>query len=167
MPFDPDARDKNRKAKRRFCELTGAIPGDKGLLGDLMLDGHSVAVRVADGGNINQIRAVRYQPLVVLRNDRWYVVAPDDVIEIVTRTAIGQHGWNPLENKSISSSAVSEYELLHEDQLRDRTLGAIAQGEKRPDLMRAMVTVSQSLSTLAAKSAGIVQGARRLLDNTN
>ena len=63
-------------AEIRFRQLTGAKEADKNSDGDAVVDGTPVEVKKASKSTLNQVRAVKYIPLVVLdvRTGSWYVV---------------------------------------------------------------------------------------------
>ncbi len=65
-----------RSAEDLFISLTGAQRVDKAALGDAVLEGRHVEVKHASSSTLNQVRAVKYIPLVVYHSPStaWYVV---------------------------------------------------------------------------------------------
>ena len=148
-------------AEQRFREITGAAPTEKAADGDALIDGRPVEVKQASTNTLNQVRAVKYLPLIVLdkRTDDWYVVPPDVIVRLVARRSRGQHTENPFESVTISRTKIRDCKVDEAD-LRAATIGALRQGDSRPDLRDAMREIKDKASSLAAWSRERV---RRLL----
>lgn len=54
-----------RSAEDLFRQLTGAQPAERAAQGDAVLEGHPVEVKRATNNTLNQVRAVKYLPIVV------------------------------------------------------------------------------------------------------
>ncbi len=54
-----------RSAEAMFRELTGAEPSAEAAKGDATLEGYQVEVKRATSNTVNQVRAVKYIPVVV------------------------------------------------------------------------------------------------------
>ena len=149
--------ESGQRAKERFIKLTGADPGPH-KNGDLLLDGHLVAVRMASGGTVNQIRAVRYLPLAVWdeNEDRWYVLSADQVVKLVVGRA-GQHGSNPLENQKRALSRIKQFQIDSDQDLRNEMLAAIERAARWQTLRRAMVDAEEDARAVAAEIVGRIQ----------
>lgn len=82
-----------RIAEQRFREITGAAPTGRTSDGDALLEGRPVEVKQASTNTLNQVRPVKYLPLVVLdtRTSGWYVVPPDEVVRLAAQRGRGQH----------------------------------------------------------------------------
>ena len=142
-----------QSAEDRFLKATGATkslkPGD----GDAVLGGSNVEVKKATTTTINQVRAVKYIPLVVLdeKNDKWYVVPAHQVVRLVSSKERGQHTENPFESATLSTSALGNYETPEAD-LKQATLNAITEAGKYTRLKTAMDDVLKESKDLAETS---------------
>lgn len=128
----------------RYRDLTGASESPRAGLGDAVLDGHFVEIKAASKSTLNQVRAVKYIPLVVFHGPtrQWYVVPPHVVVKLCCAKARGQHSENPFESSTLSlgnlgSHRVSETDLEEgDDQSRppERPVSRVAPSDgKRPD----------------------------------
>lgn len=63
-----------------------------------MLDGCPIEVKSATSNTLNQVRAVKYIPLVAYHvpTEAWFVVPAPDVVRLVSSKARGQHTENSL-----------------------------------------------------------------------
>lgn len=62
-------------AQNKFLAITGATKS-RASEGDAVLEGHLVEVKQANSNTLNQVRAVKYLPIVVLYvpEDAWFVI---------------------------------------------------------------------------------------------
>lgn len=144
-------------AEARFIQLTGAENVVKASDGDVILDGHLIEikqVKAPTGYTLNQVRAVKYLPLVVLHipTDTWYVVPPDEIVARVAQRKRGQHTENPFESATLNLRTLQEFIVEEPRRLREATLGAVERGDCRPELREAMMWVHQSSVSLAEES---------------
>ena len=142
-----------REAERRFRDLTGASVASRSADGDAVLEGHNIEIKQASTNTLNQVRPVKYLPLVVLdtRSDKWYVVPPNQVVCLAAAKGRGQHTENPFESVTLSVAKMEEYKVEEQD-LRPATLEAIQEGERNQSLKEAMREVRQRSSDLATWS---------------
>lgn len=147
-----------REAERRFRDLTGATPAARAADGDALLEGHAVEVKQSSTNTINQVRPVKYLPLVVLdtRTSEWCVVPPDAVVRLAAQRQRGQHTENPFESVALNLAKLSDYGVAETD-LRSATIAAFRQGDRRADLKAAMQEIRRRSSELAAWSREHVQ----------
>ena len=152
-----------RSAEEMYRTLTGAAPAPRAAIGDAVLEGHAVEIKRATSVTLNQVRAVKYIPLVAYdaKGDRWFVVPPHDVVRLVARKARGQHTENPFESATLSTTALSAFETAPKD-LRAATLAAVASGERHPRVKRAMADILRGSRELAVESKAGVDEALRL-----
>ena len=148
-----------REAERRFRNLTDASVANKSADGDAVLEGHNIEIKQASTNTLNQVRPVKYLPLVVLdtRCDEWYVVPPNQVVRLAAAKGRGQHTENPFESVTLSVAKIEEY-TVSERNLRPATLEAIQEGERNQSLKEAMSEIRQRSSDLAAWSKKYVLG---------
>jgi hypothetical protein len=106
-----------KSAEERFRELTGAEKSPAAAMGDAVLDGIGVEIKKASSNTINQVRAVKYIPLVVLDDpsDQWYVVPAHEVVRQVAVKSRGQHTEIPFECATLSLKNVASYAVSAAD----------------------------------------------------
>lgn len=138
------------EAEQHFCEITGATKLAKAADGDALLDGRPVEVKQASTNTLNQVRPVKYSPLVAFdtRTTAWYVVPPDVVVRLSAQRARGQHTENPFESVTLNLAKLSDFRVAEAD-LRSATIAALKQGDSRADLRGAMEEVRNKASALA------------------
>jgi len=124
-----------------------------------VLGGCNVEVKRATAATLNQVRAVKYIPLVALHEptDTWYVVPAHIVVCLVSSKARGQHTENPFESATLNIFGLGKYKIGSEKELKQATLDAIAEAKKYPDLKKAMQSVLQESKDLAVRSIHDVQ----------
>lgn len=143
-----------QSAEDRYRRATGATKSAKSRDGDAVLGGTNIEVKKATAATLNQVRAVKYIPLVALHEptDTWYVVPAQIIVCLVSSKGRGQHTENPFESATLNVFALSKYKLARERDLKQATLDAIAEAKKYPDLKKAMETVLKESKDLAARS---------------
>lgn len=151
-----------RSAEEAFRELTGADRSETASIGDAVLQGHPIEVKQATSWTLNQVRAVKYIPLVVYYkpNDAWYVVPAHVVVAGVSAKARGQHTENPFESATLSVGSLDAYKIEDGRMLRQATLDAVAKSAEFPALKQAMDEILQESKDLAASS---IERVRELL----
>ena len=141
-----------KSAEERFLALTGATKPAKAGDGDAVLGGAFIEVKAASKQTLNQVRAVKYIPLVVYTSsNEWYVVPAHAVVQLVSAKSRGQHTENQFESATLSLSALTKYKVK-ESQLRKATLAAIAEAAKYPELKAAMDRVLQDSRDYARRA---------------
>ena len=151
-----------REAERKFREITGASRSNKSADGDAVHEGYNIEIKQASRDTLNQVRAVKYLPLVVLdtRFDEWYVVPPNHVVRLAAAKKRGQHTENPFESATLSLAKLGKYTVSGRN-LGSATLEAIQEGERNQPLKEAMSEIRQRSSDLAAWSKNYVLGLLR------
>ena len=141
-------------AEERYRLATGATKSAKSGDGDAVLGGCNVEVKRATAATLNQVRAVKYIPLVALHEptDTWYVVPAHIIVCLVSSKARGQHTENPFESATLNIFGLGKYQIGSEKELKQATLDAIAEAKKYPDIKRAMESVLKESKDLAARS---------------
>lgn len=131
-----------RTAEEMFRELTGAEPSREAAKGDALVDGYQVEVKRATSNTLNQVRAVKYIPVVVYYEPaaEWYVVPAHVVVSEVSQKLRGQHTEDPFESATLGLRNLSAYRV-DPSALRKATLDAISASDKYPDLKAAMADV--------------------------
>jgi hypothetical protein len=140
-----------RSAEELFREMTGALPAERAAQGDALLEGHPVEVKRATSVTLNQVRAVKYLPLVVYYapDDDWYVIPAHVVVAGVSQKRRGQHTENPFESATLSLNNLRAWRLEEATRLRAATLEAIAVSDEYPELRTAMQEVLRESRDLA------------------
>jgi len=143
-----------RRAEILFREYTGASGPTTAAEGDAILDGHPIEIKFASASTLNQVRAVKYSPLVVLHSppDEWYVVPAHEVVLRVAQRRRGQHTENPFESATLNLRDLGEFRVSDPVDLRSLTLGAIAASALFPELIADMRWILQSSRELADES---------------
>ena len=141
-----------RRAEEAFRLLTGADNAPRASVGDAVLEGCPIEVKNATANTLNQVRAVKYIPLVAYHQttSTWYVVPAQHVVRLVSNRLRGQHTENPFESATISVSNLGAFRVEDESQLRDRVLEAIRSADEHPELRAAMQKVLLDSKGLAA-----------------
>lgn len=153
-----------RSAEDLFREMTGAAPAETAAQGDALLEGHPIEVKRATSATLNQVRAVKYLPIVVhyVPGDEWYVVPAHVVVAGVSQKRRGQHTENPFESATLSLNSLVAWRIEDPSRLREATLEAIAASDDYPELRAAMRDVLRESRDLADVS---LERVRDLLRN--
>lgn len=138
-----------------FRVLTGARLAAARRDGDAILDGYVVELKFASGGAINQVRAVKYIPLVVHTGKDWYVIPPNEVVRLAARKKRGQHGENPFENAVFCLDEVA-HRRVPESSLAAATLAAVREGHAWPGLQREMAAMLGACRAVTSTTRGNV-----------
>jgi len=143
-----------RSAEDLFRQMTGATPATSAAQGDALLEGHPVEVKRATSVTLNQVRAVKYLPIVVhfAPTDEWYVVPAHVALARVSQKRRGQHTENPFESATLSLKNLGECKVEDPSRLREATLEAIAVSDGYPELRTAMEEVLGDSRDLADTS---------------
>ena len=143
-----------RSAEELFRQMTGAVPAERAAQGDALLEGHPVEIKRATSATLNQVRAVKYLPIVVhyAPDDEWYVVPAHVVVAAVSQKRRGQHTENPFESATLSLGNLSGWKVDDPRRLQAATLEAIAESDRYPELRAAMGEVLRTSRDLADAS---------------
>lgn len=143
-----------RSAEELFREITGAGPTRRAAEGDALLEGHPIEVKQASSVTLNQVRAVKYLPIVVryAPRDEWYVIPAHVVVVAVSQKQRGQHTENPFESATLNLNKLARWKIEGEQRLKSATLQAIADSEQFPMLREAMKDVLRESRELADES---------------
>lgn len=136
-----------KETEELFCNITGAIKSTKPSLGDVLLDEVYIEIKKTSTGSVNQVRAVKYLPLVVYSSKQkcWYVVPADVVVQVVSTKSRGQHTENPFECASISLKSVERFKVENQE---DLALAAKAAHERATQAVKVKGLMSQMLHTI-------------------
>ena len=147
-----------KDAEERYRHLTGASKSTKAGDGDAVLDGCPIEVKRATSATLNQVRPVKYIPLVAYHEptDTWYVVPAHIIVCLVSSKARGQHTENPFESATLNVYGLGKYEVAEAD-LKKATLNAIAEANKYSELKKAMAKVLVESKALAERSTKAVK----------
>ncbi|MGI8945171.1 MAG: hypothetical protein ACR2GL_02880 [Thermoleophilaceae bacterium] len=146
-----------------FRRLTGAAKADRAALGDALLDGRYVEVKRASSNTLNQVRAVKYIPLVAYYEPKaqWYVVPASEVVRQCARRSRGQHTENPFESATLSIRDLGTSAVPAGSNLKACVLKAIEEADRYPKLRELMDQVLLESTDLAASSVARVRDALR------
>jgi hypothetical protein len=143
-----------RSAEKAFRLLTGAMPAERAALGDAVLEGHLVEIKQATANTLNQVRAVKYLPIVIYYTPTasWYVIPAHRVVARVARKIRGQHTENPFESATLSLREFADTLVPDPSDLRDATIQAIAESDQYRELRDEMALILRSARESAADS---------------
>jgi len=128
-------RQQGQKAKDRFIKLVTNVrrPSDFST-GDteVNIDGVWFHVDVKDctSNTINQIRAIRYQTLVIYFDGVWYVIPPQEVVHLVGQKTRGQHTEIPFECAALTLNQIESVYRCSDSQLAERVYAAVRMGQQ-------------------------------------
>lgn len=147
-----------RPAEDKYLLLTGATKAARAALGDAVLEGNLVEIKHVGSHTLNQVRAVKYIPLVIFHepSSTWYVVPAHVVVLLVSKKNRGQHTENPFESATLDVRHLGAYQVK-EAALKQRTLDAVAESANVPALRDEMVRVLARSKSLAAESLASVR----------
>ena len=138
---------RGRFAEQLFLSRTGAEKASSASIGDAIINGNAIEIKQAKTMTTNQVRAVKYNVLVVYYcpkniSPSWYVVPPHVVCQLVSLKKRGQHTENPFESATLSINKLSDYQINDDNaSLRKGVLKAIRDGAKYPDIQDAMTCI--------------------------
>ena len=114
----------------------------------VLVDGEQlhVEVRECSANTINQVRAIRYIPLVVFAAGEWYVIPPHEVVRLVAQKSRGQHATLPFESATLSLGQIEPWCKCSAEQLNERVIEAIRSGNSASNAL-----VKQTMAGLQAK----------------
>jgi hypothetical protein len=143
-----------RSAEEAFREYTGATKPQRASAGDAILEGHPVEVKRVASATLNQVRAVKYIPLVAYHepSDSWYVIPAHAVVAAVSGKRRGQHTENPFESTTLSIHSLDQFRVDDPGELRSRTMDAIEASSRYLELKQEMQRVLQESRRLADDS---------------
>ena len=105
----PTLRQQGDNAKNLFRRLvTNVRRSNDFSAGDteVFIDGnwHHVDVKECNSNTINQVRAIRYQTLVIYNDGVWFVIPPQEVVRLMAQKSRGQHTEIPFECANLTLS---------------------------------------------------------------
>ena len=159
-----------KSAEESFRKITGASKSPKSSIGDAILCGYAIEVKKASSNTINQVRAVKWIPLVVRddKHDEWYVIPAPDVVELVSQKTRGQHTENPFESATLSVAKIERFRV-EKSELKNCVLRAVARGKKFSVLRKATEKVlsdSKKLAKVSKSEVAIALKRSRLTSRT-
>ena len=140
-------------AELRFRLITGAtLPGSKAQ-GDAIFNNVAIEVKMASANTINQVRAVKFIPLVIWSKESndWFVLPAPDIVALVSQKLRGQHTENPFESATLSLSKLRSYRV-NENLLVEALHDAITRASEFEDLRLLMSEILKKSKDLALES---------------
>lgn len=159
-----------KAVEERFFELVDARAAPRAAAGDAVVNGTPVEIKHASSDTLNQVRAVKFIPLVCFdaRTSTWYVVPAHQVVRLVAQKKRGQHTENPFESATLSVRALGAFAVADDASLQGAVAVAIEADAGYPELRRAMERILEQSSALARESrlaVNAVLGALGLRDD--
>ncbi len=161
---EPGISASGKEAERRFMAITGAAPCAKAALGDAVLNDITVEIKhTKKTTTLNQVRAVKYIPLVVWVSgeDAWYVIPAHRIVLEMSRRVRGQHTENPFESSTLNLNGFGEFRLDSDADLAAAVSRSAAESAAYPRLRAAMEEV---LAQAKSQAAADTERVRRILD---
>lgn len=163
--------NQGRASEAFFLELVpGSRKADSTSMGDatVIVDGAETPVEIkkcdtATNGTINQIRAIKFIPMVVHNPSRncWYVVPATELVRYSIRKERGQHTEISFESMNLSLSQISHFRCRSEH-LATTLQEAIRFDRQHEALRQYMASLLNQLKRLATGSR---DSAAALLDD--
>jgi len=150
MPDQSGISRSGKDAEDRFIVLTGAKATTSKARGDAVLDGREVEVKRVKKTTINQVRPLKYLPLVLYQwtTDRWFVIPAHRIVLDTARKTRGQHTEIAFESVDFSLKSYEAFECSPED-LRSTVLARAEEADQYPKLKEAMESLLAELQTTA------------------
>ena len=120
--------------------------------------GQAVEIKKCDGGTINQVRAIKFIPLVVYnsKEDQWYVVPATELVRIASTRKRGQHTEVAFESMAVSLGRLKRWKCSAHNIAT--VIEAVARADrKQVELHKAMKTLLEDLKALASARRSAVQ----------
>jgi hypothetical protein len=92
---------------------------------------YHVEVKDCQSNTINQVRAIKYQTLVIYNDGVWYVIPPQEVVRLVAQKSRGQHTEIPFECANLALNQIQSVYRCSDTQLAERVYAAIRMGQQQ------------------------------------
>ena len=117
---------------------------------EVLINGHwhYVDIKQCQSNTINQVRAIKFIPLIIFNGEGWYVIPPIDLVKIVALKSRGQHTEIPFECASLSIDHLDERFRCNSRELYKRVLIAFDQSKNNMDMKEVMDNLLSELQTL-------------------
>lgn len=126
------AGDKSKNLFRRL--VTNVRRSNDFSAGDteVNIDGNWYHIDVKDckANTVNQVRAIRYQTLVIYNDGVWFVIPPQEVVRLAAQKSRGQHTEIPFECAALTLNQIQSVYRCSDSQLAERVYAAIRMGEQ-------------------------------------
>lgn len=149
-------RHEGDEAESLFLSLVkSARRSDSQKKGDAVVDvdgkSHYVEVKQCTSNTINQVRAIKFIPLVVLApqlSPQWLVVPPHEIVRLVVSKARGQHTEIPFESANLSLKGIAARFGCEDSDLDDTVTDAIRLSGKYSGVRAELGKLSSVLARL-------------------
>lgn len=161
-------RNEGAAAEQAFLELVlNSRPSDSAKQGDAIVtvDGIDtyVEIKYVTSNTINQVRAIKFIPLVIYSPQRierpWAVLPAQEVVRMVLPKDRGQHTEIALECASLSLSRVNEVFRSADTELDDVVRDAIRATRRYPKLGQLLSQLLQGIRFLNQTYQGSIEAA--------
>lgn len=149
-------RHEGDKAEKLFLDLvahsrepTEARKGDVEVA--IEEEWHYVEIKECHSNTINQVRAIKYIPLVIYAPEEelsWVVIPPHELALLVSDKPRGQHNEIPFECATLTLSSLPEEFLCQDEQLEEMVIRAIRLGKQNPRYRETMERLLNELSSM-------------------
>ena len=163
-------RHEGDTAENRFLELVkGSMKSDNSKRGDALVPYKGsmryVEIKECHSDTINQVRAVKYIPLIIYTGDGsapWIVIPPQEVVRLVATKSRGQHTEVPFESANLSKKRLPIGLHASDANLDQSVRTAIEKGEKFTEVEEVMNLLIKKLQILNRLTKRKVKQAARL-----
>lgn len=163
-------RNEGKAAEQAFLQLVkNARPSDVARLGDAIVtvDGTPtyVEIKYVTSNTINQVRAVKYIPLVIYSpqhgNQPWTVLPAHEVVQMVLPKARGQHTEIALESANLSLAGIDAKFRCTPARLDEAVQNAVRSARQYKTLARILPELVNQLRALNEAFHLRIEGALR------
>lgn len=159
-------RHEGDDAERSFLRLVkGSRPSPDSKRGDALVpvdnDWHFVEIKQCQSNTINQVRAIKFIPLIVYspENDLpWVVIPAHEVVRLVSAKSRGQHTEIPFESANLSLSQLPDNFRCGDAGLEQKVMQAIRDGSKFAEVKEFMASLHIELVELNERTKVKVAG---------
>ena len=111
---------------------------------------YQIEIKSCHSNSINQVRAIRFQTLIIYNSGEWYVIPPQEVVKLVAQKSRGQHNEISFECANISLNKIESNFKCLEFEIPDKVALAIriGYGEKHRKIREKMNELSAELEKL-------------------
>ncbi|MDD3531401.1 MAG: hypothetical protein PHV99_02320 [Candidatus Pacebacteria bacterium] len=146
-------RHEGDNAEERFrLFVKGSKKSDNAKLGDARVpvkgELRYVEIKECHSNTINQIRAIKFIPLVIYNGQTWIVLPPHEIVRLVTKKSRGQHTEIPFESANLSRNSIPKEFECSDSELNARVQAAIKEGDRNADIAQEMRNLLSQLQKI-------------------
>ena len=145
--------DNAERIFRRLVKDSRLSPDPRRGDAQVLVDGewHFVEIKECHSNTINQVRAIKFIPLIIYspeNNRPWAVIPPHEVVNLVSAKSRGQHTEIPFESANLSLSQLPDNFRCDDEDLEQKVLQAIRSGNDFAEVKETMMNPYSELVAL-------------------